>query len=122
MSKDNLQTITRCGVTLHVSTDVAIFRQSGFWYDTDRVYQFVPCHESGMVVATISGRDPGSEVLRGWIMHRPKALELAWPCSQAVNSRHIDKGTMEAWYRQDDTRWVHLGKPIGEYPQYLVTR
>ena len=122
MSKDNLRTITRCSVTLHVSMDVAIFRQCGFWYDTDKVYQFVPCHENGLVVATMSGRDPGSEVLRGWIMHRPKALELSWPVDQVVNMVELQKEYAWVWYHQDVTRWVHLGMPAGEYPKHVVTR
>jgi len=122
MSRFNLQSETRCSVTLHVCTNVIVFHQHGLWDDTDKVYQFVPCHNQGLVVATLKNKPAGSPVLRGWMMYRPKALELVWPKSQDVNMVEIDLPAIVAWYQQTKERWVCLGNPMRNHPEHLVTR
>ena len=122
MSRFNLQSETRCSITLHVCPDVAMFRQCGMWYDTDRVYQFVPCHDHGLVVATLKNNPAGSAVLCGWVIYRPKALELVWPNAQDVNLVEINRDIMLEWYHQTRERWVYLGTPMRNPLEHLIPR
>lgn len=122
MSRFNLESETTHCVTLHVCRDVAIFRQCGLWYDADKVYQFVPCHDYGMVVATLRDQPAGSSILRGWMMYRPKALELHWPSVQDVNMVEIDKAIMLDWYQKTGERWVCIGTPMRNPLQHPVPR
>ena len=122
MSSFNLSISTRCSVTLHVCTNIAVFRQSSFWDHTDKVFQFVPCHDYGLVVATLKNKPAGSAVLRGWVIYRPKALELVWPSNQDVNMVEIDLGTILAWYQKSNERWEHLGTPMRNPTEHVVPR
>ena len=108
MSSENLGEVAKCSVTLHVCRNVAVFRQYGMWHDTSKVFQFVPSYEFGLVVATLKDKRAGSAVLRGWVMYRPKALELVWPTSQDVNMVDIELDTILAWYQKTRERWVIL--------------
>ena len=122
MSKTSLQSVTRCNVYLYVPHNVAVFQQGHLWHDVTRLCQFVPCRQSGMVIAAYPAKVPGGQIIRGWVLYRPHTLELVWSASQVVTIVDIDVEDALAWYQKTKERWVGVGVDLREYAQHVVPR
>lgn len=69
---------------LYVTRSLAMFRQYGFWYDTNKVYQFVPTLPVGYAMLMQDGRLIGERPMKAWAVYRPCALQLAWSYEKVV--------------------------------------
>lgn len=91
------------------STDnMAMFNQLGFWYDTDKVVQYVPTGCYGIVLITERGARYNTKPLMAWVVFRPLSIQLRHPALRDVQqvSMTLQDGIM--WYNSFGNKWVHL--------------
>ena len=122
MPRLDLTTIAKGSVRLHITSNVAIFRQYGFWYDTDRVYHFVPSQDFGLIMAAKPDRQQGEPIIKGWILWRPHSLMLSWADEKRVTMTDIDLGIALSYYHGNSKLWVEVGKPLRVLAQHVVPR
>ena len=122
MSKLDLEGMIKGDVRLHITSNVLIIRQCGFWYDTDKVYQFVPSQDFGLIMAAKPGRQQGEPIIKGWILWRPHTLMLSWPFDKRVTMTDIDLGIALSYYHGNSKLWVEVGKPLRVLAQHVVPR
>ena len=122
MSSSDLISTIKGDVRLHITSNVAIFRQGGLWYDTDKVYQFVPSQDFGLIMAVALDGEQDDLIIRGWILFRPHSLMLSWPSDKRVTMTDIDLGMALSYYHGNPKSWVEVGKPLRVLAQCLVPR
>ena len=122
MSKSDIISTVKGDVRLHITSNVAIFRQGGLWYDTDKVYQFVPSQDFGLIMAVALDGEQDDLIIRGWMLWRPHSLMLSWPSDKRVTMTDIDLGMALSYYNGDNIRWVEVGKPLRVLAQHVVPR
>ena len=122
MSSSDLISTIKGDVRLHITSNVAIFRQGGLWYDTDKVYQFVPSQDFGLIMAAKPERQQGEPIIKGWLLFRPHSLMLSWPSDKRVTMTDIDLGIALSYYHGNPQLWVEVGKPLRVLAQCLVPR
>lgn len=113
MSRVDLTKKTNGHIAIHITQNVAIFRQFGFWQDTNRVYQYVPSQGYGFVVVTLPGVAVLGDVLVAWAIFRPCALSLSWDYTRRVDQHDLDLGVATDWYNLHNRKWEHVrGKRV----------
>ena len=122
MSRIDLTSTIKGDVRLHITPNIAIFKQYGFWYDTDKVFQFVPSQDFGLIMAAKLGRQQGEPIIKGWILWRPHSLVLSWAVEKRVTMTDIDLGIALSYYHGNNTLWVEVGKPLRVLAQHVVPR
>lgn len=88
-------------VTMYVTNGVCVGRQYGFWYDTKPSFIAVPSRMFGLVAVVPAGVAAGSAApLFGWIVYRPRALDLVFPADTRVRVKSADRLVMQDWCRE----------------------
>jgi len=104
MIEQKLDNITSGQANLYVADSMAMFRQFGFWSDTKKVYQFVPCLQRGFVIVTRADVPLGVRPLYAWVVYRPTSLTLSWLSEKSVY-----------FYGLDSSRAMELFKEHGDW-------
>jgi hypothetical protein len=97
-----------CGIAIWVSSNVTVWRQYGYWYDTQTKYVFAPSYPYGFVVVTGWFDVEGCTPLAAWKVWRQAGLSLTW--SNEGVYRLVDITTERAtdWYNACGCAWREL--------------
>lgn len=108
MTLCNLTNKTDGHIRIHITPNVAMFRQYGFWYDTDKKLVCVPCTGFGFVIVTLPDVPLHGEPLLAWAVFRPCALSLQWEMTKKVDLCDISLNDATTWYNVQNRQWEHI--------------
>lgn len=108
MIKQKLPIAKLTPITVWVTSNVAIYRQLGFWHDTKKVYEFVPVNRLGYVIITETEKEIECKPLLGYSLYRPATLNLSWLADKTVNFREISMATAGELYGEHPKGWQRI--------------
>lgn len=93
---------------LYVTKSLAMFRQLGYWHDTNKVYQFVPTNLVGYAILMQRGRLVGERPMKAWVVYRPCALSLSWAAEKVVYFQNLDFDYAATLHEKNPDWWTTI--------------
>jgi len=99
---------------VHVTHNVAIFRQLGMWTDLKKAYTFVPSRKRGFVLVMKIDRNGKDQLVQGYTLYRPCGLELSWHTDRIVIFHELGKiAAIEEEHNANGKLWQVIGDSWG---------
>lgn len=85
--------------TIWHTPDLHVLQQGRFWETVNIHIQFTPSNEFGLLCITPYPGCPGhSKPLQGYVIGRPRALELSIPSDVEVTCMELSQERMQEWW------------------------
>ena len=112
MTNDRVDVKNMAPLDVHVTKNVAIYRQLGMWTDLRKAYTFVPASYKGYVFLTKSDKDGGNVLMQGYTLYRPCGLELSWHTDRVIVFHETSKiDAIEARVTAPKKSWRIINSP-----------